>query len=70
MKNSNEKTKDYQKLVDDISPKPTVVKNVVWAFLVGGFICLLGQMLQNYFMDSFGLEKKEAAHAAIKKESL
>ena len=66
MRNSDEKmTKDYQKLVDDVSPKPTVVKNVVWAFLVGGLICLLGQMLQNYFMDSFGLEKKEAAQAVV-----
>lgn len=63
---SNEKMPDgYQKLINDISPKPTVVKNVVWAFMVGGFICLLGQLLQNYFSDSFGLEKKEAAQAVV-----
>lgn len=57
--------KGYQNLVDDVSPKPTVIKNVVWAFMVGGAICLLAQMLQNYFMDSFGLEKKEASQAVV-----
>ncbi len=57
--------KEYQNLVDDVSPKPTIIKNVVWAFIVGGAICLLAQILQNYFMDSFGLEKKEASQAVV-----
>lgn len=55
----------YQELVDSVSPKPTLLKNVLWAFAVGGLICLLGQLLQNFFMDSLGMEKKEAAQAVV-----
>ena len=65
MGDTNKKVKGYQNLVDDVSPKPTVIKNVVWAFVVGGAICLLGQLLQNYFIDSFGLEKKTASQAVV-----
>ncbi|MBO5245426.1 MAG: stage V sporulation protein AC [Selenomonadales bacterium] len=57
--------KGYQELVDSVSPKPTLIKNVLWAFIVGGLICLMGQLLQNYFMDSLGMEKKEAAQAVV-----
>lgn len=40
---------DYSKLVKERSrPSPTW-KNCIWAFLVGGSICLLGQVLSNYF---------------------
>lgn len=55
----------YQQLVDSVSPKPTLLKNVLWAFAVGGLICLLGQLLQNFFMDSLEMEKKEAAQAVV-----
>lgn len=57
--------KGYQKLVDSVSPKPTLLKNVLWAFVVGGTICLLGQVLQNYFVNAFDLAKKEAAQAVV-----
>ncbi|NLJ80524.1 MAG: stage V sporulation protein AC [Firmicutes bacterium] len=35
--------KEYQKLVQENTPKPAVVKNMVWAFIIGGLICALGQ---------------------------
>lgn len=55
----------YQELVDAVSPKPTVAKNLVRAFWVGGLICMLGQLLENYFMDTFFLDKKAASQAVV-----
>lgn len=52
-------TQQYQAKFDQVKPKPPLIKNLVWAFVVGGLICTLGQVIQNYFID-FGLSKKEA----------
>lgn len=52
--------KQYQKKVNEITPKPPVIKNVIWAFVVGGIICLIGQFVQDYFI-SMELSKKDAA---------
>lgn len=57
--------KGYQELVDAVSPKPTVVKNVIRAFLVGGLICMAAQLLQNYFMTELAMEKKVASQAVV-----
>ena len=35
--------KQYAKLVGEISPKSPILKNCIWAFVVGGAICTLGQ---------------------------
>lgn len=53
----------YQKKVDQVTPKPPLLKNLLWAFVVGGLICTLGQFILNYFVD-LGLSKKDAAGAA------
>ena len=58
----NEMQKQYQNKVDGIVPKPPVMKNILWAFCVGGLICCIGQVVQNYFLDE-GLIKKDAAAA-------
>lgn len=49
----------YQQKVDMCTPKPPVGKNIIWAFLVGGTICLLGQIIQESAV-SMGLDKKDA----------
>jgi len=41
------KPKEYQKLVQDNSPPRPLLKNMLWAFLVGGLICTLGQVVLN-----------------------
>ena len=52
----------YQRLVRERArPSPTG-KNLVWAFLVGGGICTLGQGLLNGYQH-LGLEKDQAATA-------
>lgn len=50
----------YQDKVNQLTPKPPIVKNVLWAFVIGGLICTVGQVVQQYFIDA-GLSKKEAA---------
>lgn len=50
----------YQKRVQQASPRPTLAKNLIWAFVVGGLICMLGQFIQNSLLAA-GMSKKEAA---------
>ncbi len=51
--------KQYGKLVKEASPPSTWVKNCVMAFLFGGGICTLGQLLFVLY-SFFGLAEKEA----------
>ncbi|MBP1759683.1 MAG: stage sporulation protein [Firmicutes bacterium] len=53
----------YQKLAEQYTPKPTVVKNVVRAFIVGGIICSIGQLFINFFL-TLGMSRVEASTAA------
>ena len=53
----------YQQKFNKLNPKPPIMKNVIWAFVVGGLICVLGQYLQNTFL-GMGLDKKAAGGAA------
>ncbi len=54
--------REYGKLVKELSPNSPMGKNCLWAFLVGGLICTLGQALGNLY-SHWGLEKQEAATA-------
>ena len=36
---------EYKKMTDKASPPSPVVKNCLFAFFVGGFICMLGQVI-------------------------
>ncbi len=54
---------EYQALSKSMTPKPTLVKNVVLAFLVGGLICAFGQLVIN-FLTLSGLERTNASTAA------
>ncbi|KXZ39389.1 stage V sporulation protein AC [Alkalithermobacter thermoalcaliphilus JW-YL-7 = DSM 7308] len=53
---------DYKKYVDKKSPKPNYIKNYTLAFLVGGLICTIGQLILNMFIN-FGLDKQTASTA-------
>ena len=54
--------KEYGKLVEDMSPKSPIGKDCMMAFLVGGLICTLGQLIMNGYM-ALGLEKDQAGTA-------
>lgn len=55
--------KEYEKLVEEISPKSPVGKDCLSAFLVGGIICAIGQFFINFYTN-LGLEKDMASAAA------
>lgn len=41
--------KEYQKYVEQVSPKSKIIRNIGRAFLVGGLICVVGQFITNFF---------------------
>lgn len=51
--------KQYDEMVKQASPNSPVLKDCVLAFLFGGFICTIGQVLCNLYMN-LGLELKDA----------
>lgn len=53
---------EYDAYVRRIAPKSPIVKNTVLAFLVGGVICVFGQLIQNGFL-SLGLSREDAGTA-------
>lgn len=50
----------YQKMAKQLRPKPHVFLNCVKAFLVGGSICLFGQLIQNIYINYVGFSEQEA----------
>lgn len=41
--------KEYSKVVKKLSPKSPKIKDFIWAYLVGGFICVIGQLLIEFY---------------------
>ena len=54
--------RQYQKLVDDMAPKSPVWKDCLKAFLIGGLICTIGQLILNGYT-ALGLDKEQSATA-------
>ena len=54
--------REYGKLVKELSPKSPIVKDCIWAFVVGGLICTVGQLFMNLYT-YLGLEKTDAGTA-------
>ena len=54
--------REYGKLVKEMAPKSPIVKDCILAFLVGGAICLLGQLAMAGYK-ALGLEKQDASTA-------
>ena len=55
--------KEYQILVEEMSPKSPIGKDCLIAFVVGGLICTLGQWFIHCY-SALGLEKDAAGTAA------
>lgn len=56
----NQLQKQYRKYVQQKVPQPTLLKNVAWAFVVGGIICSIGQFVSNTAV-SLGYNKDETS---------
>lgn len=54
--------KEYQQYVQQKAKKSPIVKDVVMAFVVGGLICVIGQLIQNGW-SAAGLNKEDAGTA-------
>ena len=54
--------KEYDRLVKQRQPASPMGKNIVWAFCVGGGICVLGQVLSGVYQD-WGLDKEQSGTA-------
>lgn len=52
--------RDYQEMVKELQPPRPLFRNVVWAFFVGGTICLVGQGIMVFF-EHQGMTAKAAA---------
>ncbi|SHH71118.1 stage V sporulation protein AC [Caloranaerobacter azorensis DSM 13643] len=48
--------KEYNEYVQKKIPKPTFLKNSLWAFFIGGIICTFGQFIINFYKN-MGLDK-------------
>ena len=55
--------KEYAKLVDSLVPHSPIWKDCLFAFLIGGLICLIGQLLGDGYQ-ALGLDEEKAATAA------
>ncbi|NMP22428.1 stage V sporulation protein AC [Sulfobacillus harzensis] len=52
--------KQYQELTQRMMPKRPILRNVLWAFFVGGIISEVGQCVQWFFMHQAHLSAKAA----------
>ena len=52
--------KEYTKYVEAKADKSSLLKNCIIAFIIGGLICIVGQVITDIAM-SYGLEKKIAS---------
>lgn len=51
---------DYQDFAKQKQPKPPYIQNIIMAFIVGGIICTVGQIVLNFYI-SRGLSPKDAS---------
>ncbi|WP_102027140.1 stage V sporulation protein AC [Salirhabdus sp. Marseille-P4669] len=53
---------NYKQAVKPYQPKPNLLINCLKAFVVGGLICVFGQLLMDFYMNVFDFSKKDAAN--------
>ncbi len=58
----DQKKKEYQKYVEQTAPKTNLWMQMAKAFVTGGIICCIGQLIMNTAMEQFGLEKDIAGN--------
>lgn len=58
--NVEEKKSDYENYVKEMTPTHNIWLQMGKAFLTGGIICLIGQVILNYATDTLALDKETA----------
>lgn len=54
---------EYGDYLNQVSPNSKLFKDMVWAFVVGGIICTIGQLINTFYMDKLGLNENDAKGA-------
>jgi stage V sporulation protein AC len=54
------KEAEYNMYVENVTPKSDKLRNCLWAFLVGGIICTIGQIIMNILLAA-GLNKDDSS---------
>ncbi len=57
--------KQYEDLQQSLSPKPSIFVNCVKAFLVGGIICTIGQLITFFYIAYFNFTEKTAGNPTV-----
>ena len=52
--------REYEKMTKQKSPNSPLIKNLIWAFLIGGAICTIGQVILNIY-EYYGLNQLDAS---------
>ena len=55
----------YQRLEQQVTPKPPYLKNIVKAFFVGGIICTIGQAISLFYMTFFNFTEQTAGNPTV-----
>ncbi len=64
-KNLSPVQQEYQKFASEHEIKRPVLKNVIRAFFVGGFICLIGQFIQTFYFTFFDFTERTAGDPTV-----
>nr|WP_235821397.1 stage V sporulation protein AC [Gottfriedia solisilvae] len=56
---------NYQEGIKQYQPKKHVLRNCIRAFIVGGFICFLGEAISEIYINYFGFTDKNAGDPTV-----
>lgn len=60
MEQKEKKNQEYNEYVKQVTPTHSLPANMIKAFVTGGIICLVGQVILNLATNQFGLDKEIA----------
>ncbi|MEG0962651.1 MAG: SpoVA/SpoVAEb family sporulation membrane protein [Lachnospiraceae bacterium] len=60
IKQKEEKNKTYNEYVKSVTPTHSLMGNMAKAFITGGIICMLGQLILNTAVNYFGMDQETA----------
>ncbi|WP_101844142.1 stage V sporulation protein AC [Halobacillus sp. Marseille-P3879] len=58
-------SKEYKKTSQGYQPKPAYFINALKAFIVGGLICVLGELISEMYIHWFGFKEKNAGDPTV-----
>lgn len=64
-KNLTPVQQEYKKFEQQREPKRPVLKNCIKAFFVGGFICLIGQLISTFYITYFDFTERSAGNPTV-----